>query len=139
MPLLGTLVISLGGKFWPGKVPGWIGTLAIAAAFVFAVITAIKLGDLPEEHRVATSALWDLANVDGVRIRFYANEHPPPHFHARIAEFIAQVRIDPVEILIGSLPPNKVDAVLDWAILHREALMKAWNDLEEGRKPGKIT
>jgi len=26
-----------------------------------------------------------VALVDGVKIAFYANEHPPPHFHAMIA------------------------------------------------------
>ena len=30
-PLAGSIVIALGWKFWPGKTPGWIGTLAILA------------------------------------------------------------------------------------------------------------
>ena len=42
-PLLGCLVISLGYKLWPGKVPGVIGTLAIAAAFVCAIIAVVDL------------------------------------------------------------------------------------------------
>ncbi len=79
-----------------------------------------------------------VAIVSGVKIQFYADEHPPPHFHARIAEFVAQIRIEPVEILMGSLPPNKVHDVLDWAADHRDQLMQAWNDMAEGRKPGKI-
>jgi len=24
-----------------------------------------------------------VANIDGVKIEFYPDEHPPPHFHAR--------------------------------------------------------
>ena len=31
-----------------------------------------------------------VAIVDGVKIEFYPDEHPPPHFHARYAEFVAQ-------------------------------------------------
>lgn len=80
-----------------------------------------------------------VARIDGVKIEFYPDEHPPPHFHARISEFIAQVRIDPVEIMKGSLPPNKIRDVLDWAGQHRDELMNAWNEMDAGRKPGKIT
>ena len=80
-----------------------------------------------------------VANVSGVRKTFYADEHPPPHFHAIIAEFTAQIRIDPGEILKGSLPPNKTREVLDWAKTHRDELITAWFDLEAGRKPAKIT
>ena len=31
-----------------------------------------------------------VAIIAGVKIQFYPDEHPPPHFHARIAEFVAQ-------------------------------------------------
>ena len=79
-----------------------------------------------------------VAIVDGVRIEFYADEHPPPHFHARMAEFVAQIRIEPVTVLKGSLPPNKLHDVLDWARQHRTELLEAWNDLAAGRKPSKI-
>ena len=79
-----------------------------------------------------------VAIVAGVKIQFYPDEHPPPHFHARIAEFIAQVRIEPAEVLQGSLPPNKTSDVLDWARQHRDELMQAWNEMAAGRKPGKI-
>jgi len=30
-----------------------------------------------------------VAIVDGVKIEFYPDGHPPPHFHARYAEFVA--------------------------------------------------
>jgi len=36
-----------------------------------------------------------VAIVDGVKIEFYPDEHPPPHFHARYAEFVAQIEIRP--------------------------------------------
>jgi hypothetical protein len=34
-----------------------------------------------------------VAIVDAVKIEFYPDEHPPPHFHARYAEFVAQIEI----------------------------------------------
>ena len=37
-----------------------------------------------------------VAIVEGVKIQFYFDEHPPPHFHAVFAEFVAQIQIDPL-------------------------------------------
>ena len=45
------------------------GMLTIALAFVFAVLTLIKLQALPHDARVETTSLWDLVNVDGVKIQ----------------------------------------------------------------------
>ncbi|MGQ0673582.1 MAG: DUF4160 domain-containing protein [Hyphomicrobium sp.] len=56
-------------------------------------------------------------------MQFYPSEHVPPHFHATIAEFAAQIGIDPVEILKRRLPPNKSGLVLEWVVAHREPLM----------------
>lgn len=35
-----------------------------------------------------------VALVDGVKIQFYANEHPPPHFHAEFAEHRGVIDIE---------------------------------------------
>ncbi len=79
-----------------------------------------------------------VAIVDGVAIQFYPDEHPPPHFHAVFAEFVAQIRIAPPEVLRGSLPPAKLTTVLTWASENREGLMEAWAALEAGRKPRRL-
>jgi hypothetical protein len=34
-----------------------------------------------------------VAIVEGVKIQFYAREHPPAHFHAVFAEYRAQIGI----------------------------------------------
>ena len=79
-----------------------------------------------------------VAIVEGVKIQFYPDEHPPPHFHAKIAELVAQIRIDPVVLVNGSLPPNKHRGVIDWANSHPNELMDAWNAMRSGGKPRKI-
>ena len=79
-----------------------------------------------------------VAIVDGVKIQFYADEHPPPHFHAVFAEFVAQIRIDPPTVLRGSLPQGKLKTVMTWTGSNRDALMRAWTAVEAGRKPEKI-
>src|SRR5690242_1672841 len=65
-PLAGTVVLSLGYRFWPGRLAGWIGTAAIAGSFVCAIATFISLmGKDPEQRHVA-STLYDYANSVGV-------------------------------------------------------------------------
>ena len=36
-PLAGCVIVSLGFRVWPGRVAGWIGTLAIACAFAASI------------------------------------------------------------------------------------------------------
>src|SRR4051794_12883867 len=65
-PLLGCIVIGLGFRIWPARVVGAIGTLAIAAAFVAAVLTTLQLQDRGEEQRQVVYVAWDYAVTVGV-------------------------------------------------------------------------
>jgi NADH-quinone oxidoreductase subunit L len=65
-PLAGTIVNGIGYRALPGKTVGWIGTAAIAGAFVAAVATFIALQDRGEEHRQVVYVAWDYAKTVGV-------------------------------------------------------------------------
>src|SRR4051794_30601139 len=66
-PLAGTLVISLGWRWLPGRAAGWIGTGAILAAFVCAVGALISLqGRSGDEAKIVTSTAYRYANSVGV-------------------------------------------------------------------------
>jgi Domain of unknown function (DUF4160) len=67
-----------------------------------------------------------VANVEGVKIQLYANEHPPPHFHARIAEHQAVVDIDALAVTEGFLPIPKRRKVLAWDATRQAALRNAF-------------
>lgn len=67
-----------------------------------------------------------VAIVDGVRIIFYANEHPPPHFHLRLAEYHAVMNIDTFEITEGALPVAKRRKIVKWARGRQAALRRAF-------------
>jgi hypothetical protein len=56
-----------------------------------------------------------VARVNGVKIQFFAREHPPPHFHAVSAEHRAQIDIETLRVLKGKLPPAILSKVLSWA------------------------
>jgi hypothetical protein len=53
-----------------------------------------------------------VAVVDGVKILFYAGDHPPAHFHAIFAEYEAKIAIEDLVVDRGRLPPGKLRAVL---------------------------
>ncbi|MGL5114773.1 MAG: DUF4160 domain-containing protein [Beijerinckiaceae bacterium] len=79
-----------------------------------------------------------LSRFSGITIEIYPSEHPPPHFHARYAEFIAQIDIRNGVILHGTLPLPQLRAVVAWAWPRRDRLMAAWDTIGAGRKPEKI-
>jgi hypothetical protein len=65
-----------------------------------------------------------VAVVDGVKIAFYANEHPPAHFHATIAEHRAVFDIITLTTTAGSLPVAKRSKVLSWAASRKDVLLE---------------
>ena len=67
-----------------------------------------------------------VAIVEGVKIQFYTNEHPPPHCHLRIAEYHAVMEIDSLEITEGSIPAAKRRPVVRWAKARQAALRSAF-------------
>ncbi len=68
----------------------------------------------------------------------YFTEHAPPHFHAVYGEAQAEVGINPVEVLVGSLPRRVMSMVLEWAALHQRELAENWRALRSGRQPAKV-
>src|SRR3954454_18274779 len=65
-PLLGCIVLGLGLRLWPARVVGAIGTLAIAAAFVAALLTTFRLQDRGEARRRVLFTAWDSAVTVGL-------------------------------------------------------------------------
>lgn len=50
-----------------------------------------------------------LAIVDGVKLSMYANDHPPPHFHALVAEHHAVIDLEELATIRGHPPRIKVE------------------------------
>jgi hypothetical protein len=62
----------------------------------------------------------------GIVIAMFFDDHEPPHFHARHAEGSIKVRIDPVEVIDGTLGRRQRRLVLAWAELHQDELLENW-------------
>ena len=65
-PLGGCVLIGVTWKALPSRVHGLIGTLAIALAFVAAVLAFFKLQDLPADGRQHVAVAWNYAKSVGV-------------------------------------------------------------------------
>jgi hypothetical protein len=74
----------------------------------------------------------------GIVIQIYWFDHTPPHFHARYAENEAQIDIQSVSVLDGSLPRRAKAMVLKWTREHQAELMAAWEAASAGQPPVKI-
>lgn len=79
-----------------------------------------------------------VATVDGIKIMFYSDDHPPPHFHAKYAEHMALIEIEGLTVIHGSLPRPQLRKVMAWAQTRRPALRNAWVACESDLDPGKI-
>jgi NADH-quinone oxidoreductase subunit L len=69
-PLAGTVTIGLGFPLFERVLPprgaGWIGTAAIALAFLAAIGALLSLESHGASHRQMTSSLWDYAKTVGI-------------------------------------------------------------------------
>ena len=79
-----------------------------------------------------------VAIVDGIRVEFYFDEHPPPHFHAKYAEYRALIRIDNLKIVKGALPRAQYRKIVQWASTRKAELDEAWFACQSDIVPRKI-
>jgi NADH-quinone oxidoreductase subunit L len=64
-PLVGLLVISLGWRFLPGRLAGWIGSAAILLSFLASIGALVDLQDHAEDDRRLVDSAWTyVATVD---------------------------------------------------------------------------
>ena len=80
----------------------------------------------------------EISRFLGIVVRMYFFDHEPPHFHATYASFEAQIRIDPVGLLAGDLPPRVLALVVEWATLHKSELLENWRRLHSDEPPERI-
>lgn len=80
----------------------------------------------------------ELSRFFGIIIRMYADldaPHHTSHFHAYYQDEVAIYRIDPVELIAGSLPRRQQRLVEAWAELHQAELLADWERLQVGQRP----
>jgi hypothetical protein len=68
-----------------------------------------------------------LHTIGKIIITVYANDHVPPHFHAVHPDFEAQIEIETLTVLRGSLPAAARKQVLEWAGGNVLKIRSEWN------------
>lgn len=74
----------------------------------------------------------------GIIIAMFFSDHAPPHFHARYDEYKASIQINDLKVIDGFLPPRALGLVIEWAFVHRKALLKNWQAASKGKQPKRI-
>jgi hypothetical protein len=74
-----------------------------------------------------------IAIVGGVRITTYPQDHAPPHFHARIAEYETLFSIATGDVIEGSLPRSKLHTVTAWYVAHQDEIAYLWREVQANR------
>ena len=71
-----------------------------------------------------------------LKIMMFWNDHAPPHFHAAYVghDDDAIINILTLEVIQqGSLKRRALGLILDWAELHRDALLVNWELARDGK------
>lgn len=74
----------------------------------------------------------------GISIYMYFEDHNPPHFHAKYAEFEIVIKISDLSVLHGYMPARALGLIIEWASLHKEELLEDWTLLTNEQLPRKI-
>ncbi len=73
----------------------------------------------------------------GIIIAMYWDDHAPPYFHAKYAEYEITVGII-TGLVEGKFPKQALRHVLEWYDLHRDELIENWKLCEKDGAPKPI-
>ena len=73
----------------------------------------------------------EISRFFGIIISMNYLDHPPPHFHVRYGIQKALIDIRSMRLLKGTLSPRVFGLVMEWALLHRQELMAAWDSAQK--------
>jgi hypothetical protein len=82
-----------------------------------------------------------IAGFDGLVVKIFFNDHPPPHFHVYTGRIehpgvqAARFSIETGAMTEGKLPPAKLAAVTGWWEAHRDELNADWQRSQRGLHP----
>jgi NADH-quinone oxidoreductase subunit L len=129
-PLLGCVVIGVGFRALPARVTGAIGTLAIAAAFVAALLTTLSLQDRAAEEREVVFSAWDYAVTVGVDAKLSILVDPLSMFMALVVTGVSTlIHLYSVAYMGGDPGYRRFFAYLNYFVFSMLLLVLAGNFL----------
>jgi len=73
----------------------------------------------------------------GIIIAMYWDDHAPPHFHAKYAEYEITVNIR-TGVVEGKFPKRALRYVLEWYEIYKEQLIENWELCQNDEAPKPI-
>lgn len=73
----------------------------------------------------------------GIKIILRFIDHNPPHFHAIYQNDKVSVEIENGKVK-GEISERALRLILEWLDIHRDEIMKAWEQASNGLEPDKI-
>ena len=127
-PLVGMSVLSLGWRVIPARAAGWIGTLAIALSFAFAVAMLLSLFGHSADHRKFTSTLWDYAVTAGVDAKLSIYVDPLSVFMALVVSGVStMIHLYSVSYMKSDVGVRRYFAYLNYFVFSMLLLVMAGN------------
>lgn len=74
----------------------------------------------------------------GIKIMMFWDEHMPPHFHAEYGDKKVLIDIAHGTVLKGFFPFKQLKLVLAWCEIHRDELIRNWENAQEHQDLYKI-
>jgi NADH-quinone oxidoreductase subunit L len=129
-PLLGAISIGLSFKLLSGRDAGIVGTLAIAAAFVCAILATIKMQGRPEDHRETVSVLWNYAVTAGLDAKLSILIDPLSMFMALVVTGVSMlIHLYSIAYMRSDEGYNRFFAYLNFFVFSMLLLVLAGNFL----------
>jgi len=70
-----------------------------------------------------------IVQIGKIKIRIFADDHNPPHFHIVTPDHKISVRISDFKTLAGRMNRHDFDIAMKWAIENQEVLKNEWKRL----------
>jgi len=90
---------------------------------------------------LSSKAVPEISRFYGIVVAIFYNESVHagrPHFHAAYGSQDVSIDIETLEVLAGTLPPNGLRLLREWAGLHRSELRDDWERAGRGEPLRKI-
>jgi hypothetical protein len=68
----------------------------------------------------------------------FANDHPPPHFHARYGGYQVTIEIENGRVIAGMFPRSQLATVETWRQQHVAELLENWARCRAKQLPKRI-
>lgn len=80
----------------------------------------------------------EISRFYGIIVQIFYADHTPPHFHVTYAGEKAVIDIKTLSLIEGKITARALGLVIEWASIHQQELLRAFEKASQLESPGKI-